>query len=113
MQLEAGKFYQTRDGHKAFVVGVNPFQNAGGLNDFLGAIDLGKGLAKARGWRGDGKFIGVNSADWDLVAEWRDPPTCRQVCERLIAEGRRDRRGYEVPFDVVLQANEALKHDVR
>jgi hypothetical protein len=69
MQLEAGKYYRTRDGRKAYVVGSDPF-NPSEPFPFVGWI-AGCGL---RTWTASGAWANFQS-DCDLVAPWKEPET--------------------------------------
>lgn len=67
MKLEAGKYYRTRDGRKAYVIGQNVFEcNYGKW--FAGYID---GDADPLDWSIDGCiFSDKSESHRDLVAEW-------------------------------------------
>jgi hypothetical protein len=113
MQLEAGKFYRTRDGRKAYVAHlVNPFLR----RDFCigGYIeDEGDELFT---WNKNGRFsddrVGFEHPS-DLVAEWTDPPTCRQVCERLLTTCAEFISLDNKMAAVAAMAREALEHEGR
>lgn len=74
LKLEAGKYYRTRDGRKAYVDSIrtfNPFTpiNINIKNAALGAVeDVG-----ARTWSLDGRYDTVESQS-DLIAPWENPP---------------------------------------
>ena len=69
LTLEAGKFYRTRNGRKAFVGCENPFADGSTLRVF-GYIE-GAGIAI---WRTDGCYFSDGAAaSSDLVAEWVEP----------------------------------------
>ncbi|MEZ5781176.1 MAG: hypothetical protein R3D70_05955 [Rhizobiaceae bacterium] len=73
LMLEAGKFYRTRDGRRAFVshvLGVSPFPNK--IRDDFPVTGYIDGTGYAPVWRLDGSF-GNRSHDNDLVAEWVEP----------------------------------------
>jgi len=63
MKFEEGKFYKTRDGHKAVV-----WMPDNGMGNMLGAIKGDDGIWGAYVWSDDNKSNG-----FDLVAEWREP----------------------------------------
>lgn len=73
MQLEAGKFYKTRDGRKAFVGAVNPpFEEVNDDEQAIGWID---GQRCSYGWEKDGRHIKSSEThSEDLVSEWIDQP---------------------------------------
>jgi hypothetical protein len=73
MKIEAGKFYKTRDGRKAFVVSVdlpNPF---GGNSTYTVSVYI-EGLSNRITVTDRGRLY-INTPDCaaDLVAEWREP----------------------------------------
>jgi len=70
MKLEAGKFYKTRDGHKAYIAGKHfdstiPYPIVGWIEN----EDC------PQTWKPDGVFTLSGNAEYDLVAEWREPET--------------------------------------
>ncbi|MEH2700239.1 hypothetical protein GFL93_09315 [Rhizobium leguminosarum bv. viciae] len=71
LTLEAGKYYRTRDGRKAFVSATAPegFSNPDTDGQFAGFID-GMG---ARMWGNDGGYLDFDQSDYDLMAEWGEP----------------------------------------
>jgi hypothetical protein len=73
MKIEAGKYYRTREGRKAFVeavLGPSPFDGDTPSYPFYGWIDK-RGAAT---WMRRGEFlVGGGDSDKDLVAEWDDP----------------------------------------
>jgi hypothetical protein len=66
MKLEAGKFYKTRDGRKAFAAAENPFHD----NKFryVGWVEYDPCNL---GWNWEGKH--PNKSRYDLIAEWVEP----------------------------------------
>lgn len=75
LKIEAGKFYRTRDGHKAFVAAVMlpcPFaERVHTQYPVRGFVD---GSDAAQCWRADGAWHGSDKEyKYDLVAEWRKP----------------------------------------
>ncbi|MEY9375985.1 hypothetical protein [Rhizobium leguminosarum] len=73
LTLEAGKYYQTRDGRKVYIVGQNPFDKD---DDDIG-FPFGGFVQRHKGdclewWRADGVF-GVRQDALDLVSEWIEP----------------------------------------
>ncbi len=66
MKLEAGKWYRTRDGRKAFVGFMHPYIG------WVGYID---GEPCAQTWLGDGRWCSqTGEYPRDLIAEWTDTP---------------------------------------
>lgn len=68
IKLEAGKFYRTRDGRKAFVVFVQPPEGMGHRYPVLGYHGEYSG-----NWTSDGKWNDGGESQNDLVAEWLEP----------------------------------------
>jgi hypothetical protein len=70
MKLEAGKYYKTRDGRRAYVAAVleNPLGAVGTCYPVLGYI--GDIYAS---WRLDGRASREPEVPGDLIAEWREP----------------------------------------
>ena len=73
IQLEAGKFYRTRDGRKAYVLGQNPF--LGDDERFLGFVEKAGGSSYRFAWAGNGRRANhaTFGSDTDLVDIWREP----------------------------------------
>lgn len=76
MKLEAGKYYRTRGGKKAYVASVeNPFDK---FDEYpvLGLVD---GDEEAQTWDSDGSYYGTHSMSdpRDLITDWRDDATVR------------------------------------
>jgi hypothetical protein len=68
--LEAGKYYKTRDGRKAFVAGINPFGDRYDDDKAVGFIN-GNGTCS---WSTNGTWMErADEDDFDLVAEWQEP----------------------------------------
>ena len=65
MKLEAGKFYKTRGGHKAFVTAIIPDASDEGWP----AVGWLLGDHTPRSWT----LTGRNSGHDDLIAEWVEP----------------------------------------
>ncbi|TXH40928.1 MAG: hypothetical protein E6Q97_38715 [Desulfurellales bacterium] len=66
MKLEAGKWYRTRDGRKAFVGFQNPISKC-----WVGYIE---GEPLQRTWSPGGEWNWPNEYCLDLIAEWTDAP---------------------------------------
>ncbi len=70
LTLEAGKFYKTRIGKKAFVAGLCPFSD---INIDCRATGFIEGRTQTCDWMENGTWgLGVVD-DRDLVAEWVEP----------------------------------------
>lgn len=69
LQLEAGKYYRTRGGEKAFVGTKAPFGSVHKSYVFLGHIE---GREFCYSWAENGKYS-VSKDGLDLVAEWVEP----------------------------------------
>lgn len=83
MQIEAGKFYRTRDGRK-----VGPMvKECARSYDWSGA-EGEKGRIYREGGAHGGSYV-RNIPDLDIVAEWQDEPTgpVRTVTRREIVPG--------------------------
>jgi hypothetical protein len=78
VNIEAGKYYKTRDGRKVFVCAdalPNPFgQSIPWV--LAGYIDGGR-IACTYGWKSDG--TAHDGSHYDLVAEWHEPATEERV----------------------------------
>lgn len=77
MKLEAGKFYRTRSGKKAYVAclvnPMNPFEEF----PVCGFVD---GEEESQCWTVDGTFYNdpaVTVHPYDLITDWRDDATVR------------------------------------
>ncbi|MGG7581717.1 hypothetical protein [Rhizobium sp. Nf11,1] len=68
LTLEAGKYYRTRDGRKAFVSGTNPFSEGSHIRA-IGVV-YGNGV---QGWDLSGAFSSLGGHGLDLVDEWVEP----------------------------------------
>ena len=79
MKIEAGKFYKTRDGKKAFVASFtppNPFPDGGNTRyPFTGYVQ-GWDMET---WTADGISFSDEENITDLVAEWREPASEERV----------------------------------
>lgn len=105
MKIEAGKFYKTRSGHKAFVAGVSPFASTQPLYRMTGFVDGGQ---SGTSWNIEGEFAadGMRSPE-DLVAEWIDPPTPLEALKAIVTH----MDGWAVRSDVgdlLVKAREAI-----
>lgn len=69
LTLEAGKYYRTRDGKKAFVAGKNPFEDL--EYPFIGVLQ--SDASSSDSWAVDGRYIVGEKSNDDLVAEWVEP----------------------------------------
>ena len=68
MELEAGKYYRTRNGKKAFVAGINPIKdlNTDPAVGFVGPVP--------HSWQIDGRYENYSKQSrHDLVEEWIEP----------------------------------------
>lgn len=117
MRLEVGKcvgnHYRTRNGRKATILAIVP--PPPGLAPWMAKPVFGylDGERCYQTWTRDGTFLAYGDTDHvlDLIEEWVDPPTCREVCERVISEGLTNPEG--IPHYIVAAAREALKHEGR
>lgn len=66
MKLEAGKWYRTRDGRKAFVSFVHPHRKS---HRNVGFIEN----ETVQSWSDYGEYTRQGSSSFDLVAEWTEP----------------------------------------
>lgn len=66
MEIKTGGVYKTRDGHKARIIGENPF--GGGL--WIGYVE---GFGHACTWDKSGYGFSSNERDLVLVEEWKEP----------------------------------------
>lgn len=73
LKIEAGKFYRTRGGKKAFVAYVgNPFSEGNEQEEAIGWVEKANGYRES--WCRDGKFYRHRGlSEYDLVAEWKEP----------------------------------------
>ncbi len=72
LQLEAGKFYRTRDGKKAYVcgsLGANPFTGQKKSCPVQGYIE-GHGQTS---WTEQGGYVVGEDNGYDLIAKWVEP----------------------------------------
>jgi hypothetical protein len=65
---QAGKYYKTRAGRKAFVSGRNAFSSAPDTR-LVGSLESGEVLT----WSESGQYCCGMNHGRDLIAEWRDP----------------------------------------
>ena len=87
MKIEAGKYYRTRDGRKAYVSAVileNPFGSPRFECDYpcRGFIE-DSGYSS---WQLNGKWAHENNDSTDLVAEWSDEPEYRPFNDAELRE---------------------------
>ena len=72
MKLEAGKYYKTRNGLKAYVEFIrqdNPFRDYIPEYPAIGFIEsYGEHM-----WKTNGEFSVPNDYELDLISEWREP----------------------------------------
>lgn len=84
LTLEAGKYYRTRDGRKAVVIGCSPFASTNSNYRVAGFIeDFSIGAA----WKTDGKW-GDGLDNRDLVAEWVEPKRIKGWVNIRLVDGR-------------------------
>ncbi len=86
MQIEAGKYYRTRDGRKAFVAAVIP-QPPEGFSPRDGSTDRVRGYIRGesnlRRWNVSGKIYSNDyESSYDLIAPWVDLPTADELVTR-------------------------------
>lgn len=78
MKIEAGNFYRTRNGKRAFVAAIipdPPFAMTLNIHPAMGYIE---GVNGKYSWSSEGKFTTANCIDqYDLIAEWEDKPEFR------------------------------------
>jgi hypothetical protein len=67
MKLEAGKFYKTRDGSKAYVACIEPPFRVDSDERVCGYVESSQSACT---WCTDGSWIEVDTSPQDLVAEW-------------------------------------------
>lgn len=75
LNIEAGKYYRTRGGRKAFVAAVSLPDPSSGVRATHPVHGLIGGFS--RNWTLDGHYR--DSHGDDLVAEWKEPRTCSAV----------------------------------
>ena len=73
LKLEAGKYYRTRDGRKAFVGYISPNQPDEHLSKVVGELLCGTDWSPCS-WRVNGDYINDESSACNLIAEWKDTP---------------------------------------
>ena len=74
MKFESGKFYKTRDGHKAVV-----WMPDNGMGNMLGAIKGTDGIWGAYVWCDDEK-----AGEYGLVSEWTEPKPPKLLAPALL-----------------------------
>lgn len=115
IKLEAGKYYRTRDGRKAFVSGKNPFSDTQCC--ICGFIE-GYGSTS---WTIDGNYYSDKSdVAYDLIAEWKEPKRIKgwvNIYSEVVCTNRRRRfASHDSAFpgsDIFLtrqEANRAASH---
>ena len=87
LKLEAGKYFRTRGGRKAYLLGRFPEGVCGGTLE--GAVVCDNGDWDCIGWGADGRIYadGRDDAD-DLVAEWIEPVAGAEVLLLRFTNGR-------------------------
>lgn len=87
MKIEAGKYYRTRDGRKAYVDVIrvsSPFNGYEPTHPIIGYVDDEKqGPRSTKTWRADGRFDVKQDRSIDLVEEWREPVS-REITLHLV-----------------------------
>jgi len=81
MQIEAGKYYRTREGRKAFVEHVlqhNPFGQKS--HDGFPALGYIEGKRGIEDWKLDGHWTEQDNCN-DLIAEYIEPPTALELAK--------------------------------
>lgn len=103
LQLEAGKFYRTRDGGKAYVCGRHPFDKTPNHMPFFGFVEK-EGQYTVFWWHLDGT-AGESVPHSTLVAEWVEPKRikgwvatdgmfCSQISKTKLEAVKEFRRAY-------------------
>jgi len=113
MQLEAGKYYRTRDGRKAFVGYV---QTDIDNRSFFGHIVIDQHKYQPHCWfeNGGGRSHPDRS---DLVEEWREPVTREvfllrsQYSGDTVVAGHEGQRGWEVIAKFTITEGEGMTDD--
>jgi hypothetical protein len=70
MKIEAGKYYRTRFGKKAYTSGFSPFSSTSEIHIISGWVN---GSSTPTTWTSDGRMYRHGESENDLVAEWVDP----------------------------------------
>jgi hypothetical protein len=70
MKIEAGKYYRTRVGKKAYTAGFSPFSSTSEIHIISGWVN---GSSTPTTWTSDGRQYRHGESENDLVAEWVDP----------------------------------------
>jgi hypothetical protein len=71
--IEAGKYYRTRGGTKAYVAGKSPFPKTPETNMFLGWEETQYDTVIVNSWTPNGRISNILAHRFDLISEWRDP----------------------------------------
>lgn len=69
-KIEAGKYYRTRNGRKAYVLGTNPFEHA----DRFSYIGFIQGEPEEYWWDEKGRIDVMGERGYDLVEEITQSP---------------------------------------
>ncbi|TPM41406.1 hypothetical protein [Mesorhizobium sp. B2-3-4] len=72
--VEAGKFYKTRNGKKAYVAGISPFDSTAESRRAIGWVE---GDEESTEWFASGHYHKYQDTESDLVAEWKEPKRIR------------------------------------
>ena len=75
VKIEAGKYFRTRNGRKAYVASTSPFKCTSSNSVWIGWVEDSSGTAKLFGWSVEGNhFVEEVDAEsgFDLVEEWRE-----------------------------------------
>lgn len=70
LTLEPGKYYRTRDGRKAYVAGISPFESTASDYRLCGYVEDG---VSCEGWTVDGCITEGLEFGEDPISEWREP----------------------------------------
>lgn len=104
MKLEAGKYFKTRDGRKAYVAAIAP-EEIGAAYPAIGW--LGDQLDN---WLTDGRYMrSGNDESEDLIAEWIEPEAKAEWC--LYAY--KDRSGNVYNYDTPLPEPRLIQYDYK
>lgn len=74
LTLEAGKYYRTRAGRKAYISGINPFPDGSHIRAIGVIVDSG-----VKGWNMCGAYSLSSDHAFDLVAEWFEPKRIKRA----------------------------------
>jgi hypothetical protein len=79
MKFEIGKFYKTRDGHRAQI-----FMLDNGAGFMMGVVLQANSIWFSNHWRCDGTiYIDSDSPD-DLISEWQEPKTPKLMAPAIL-----------------------------